>query len=127
MLSCYWYQDGSQPFVLRNQRITLQLQGTIPEKLAHIFRQGFDESLPPGGVHEFITSCVAAKKRRSQNFFSTGMRIYLAWTWMRNKGSFLGRKLSREEQNYSNVKKEELAIVFLIIRLYNFLFGRRVT
>ena len=62
---------GWQPkiLVLRNQRIPQQLQGTIPEKLEHIVRQGYHERLQPGGVHEFITSCVAAKKGEISEFY----------------------------------------------------------
>ena len=40
---------------------------------------------------------------------------------------FVSRKLTPEEQNYSNIEREALAIVFVVTRLKQFLLGRRFT
>ena len=40
---------------------------------------------------------------------------------------YVSRKLSQAEQNYSNIEREALAIVFVVTRLKQFLLGRRFT
>ena len=40
---------------------------------------------------------------------------------------YVSRKLSQAEQNYSNIEREALAIVFVVTRLKKFLLGRRFT
>ena len=40
---------------------------------------------------------------------------------------YVSRKLTPAEQNYSNIEREALAIVFVVTRLKQFLFGRRFT
>ena len=40
---------------------------------------------------------------------------------------YVSRKLSQTEQNYSNIEREALAIVFVVTRLKQFLLGRRFT
>ena len=40
---------------------------------------------------------------------------------------YVSRKLSQAEQNYSNIEREPLAIVFVVIRLKQFLLGGRFT
>ena len=38
---------------------------------------------------------------------------------------YVPKKLSQAEQNYSNLEREALAIVFVVTRLKQFLLGRR--
>ena len=38
---------------------------------------------------------------------------------------YVSRKLSQTEQNYSNIEREALAIVFVVSRLKQFLLGRK--
>ena len=40
---------------------------------------------------------------------------------------YVSRKLSQAEQNYSNIEREALAIIFVVTRLKQFLLGRRFT